>query len=143
MDGPDGREPVEPPLLAPVHEPGDGAVVGLAGVGVTDGDGEEVDEAPGGAVVGRRRSWAGAGLRMRRAGLPGCPGRAVGSWIVLIFGGIRESYKKTIITTFMKGFIYGVVMKAISCRIIVSRWVGEDLEHTRQWLAVVEVGSVT
>ena len=38
-------------LLAPAHEPGDGAVVGLAGVGVTDGDGEEVDEAPGGAVV--------------------------------------------------------------------------------------------
>ena len=83
-------EPVEPVLLAPVHEPGDGAVVGLAGVGVSDGDGEEVDEAPRGAVVGARRSWAGAGLRMRREGLPVCPGRAVGSWIVLF----SEEYGK-------------------------------------------------
>ena len=110
-------EAVEPPLLAPVHETGDGAVVGLAGVGVTDGDGEEVDEPPGGAVVGARRSWAGAGLRMRRAGLPACPGRAVGSWIVLIFGGIRESYKKTIITTFMKGFISAFGRTACRSRI--------------------------
>ena len=51
MDGPDGREPVETPLLAPVHEPRDRPVVGLAGVGVADGDGEEVDEAPRRAVV--------------------------------------------------------------------------------------------
>ena len=53
MDGPDGVEPAESVLFAPVHEPGDGAVVGLAGVGVADGDGEEVDEPPRGAVVGR------------------------------------------------------------------------------------------
>ena len=52
MDGPDGIKPVEPTLLAPVHEPRDGAVVGLPGVGVSDGDGEEVDEAPGGPLVG-------------------------------------------------------------------------------------------
>ena len=72
VDGPDGVEAVEPVLFAPAHEPGDGPVVGLPGVGVTDGDGEEVDEAPRRAVVGRRRSWAGAGLRMRREVLPEC-----------------------------------------------------------------------
>ena len=33
--------------------------------------------------------------------------------IVLFFGGIRESYKKTIITTFMKGFILGVTVEPI------------------------------
>ena len=53
MDGPDGVEPVESVLFAPVHEPRDGPVVGLAGVGVADGDGEEVDESPRRAVVGR------------------------------------------------------------------------------------------
>ena len=44
---------------------------------------------------------------------PACPGRAVGSWIVLFFGGIRESYKKTIITAFMEGFISRVCWQRI------------------------------
>ena len=77
MDGPDGAEPVEPALLAPVHEPGDGAVVCLAGVGVADGDGEEVDEAPGGAIVGGSRSAKAAsgpvGVPWTSCWVMGCP----------------------------------------------------------------------
>ena len=47
--------------LAPVHEPADRAVVGPAGVGVADGHREEVDEAPGGPLIGGRRSAICAG----------------------------------------------------------------------------------
>ena len=95
---------METPLLAPVHEPGDGAVVGLSGVGVTDGDGEEVDErqavrSSAVAIIGGSRS---ANAASGPAGV-----LWTSCWVMEspVLGGIRESYKKTIITTFMKGFI--------------------------------------
>ena len=68
VDGPNGVEPVDSSPLAPVHEPGDRAVVGLPGVGVADGDGEEVDEPPCRAVVragGHRRQAVGEGAGRR------------------------------------------------------------------------------
>ena len=60
------------PLLAPVHEPRDRPVVGLAGVGVADGDGEEVDEAPDGAVV-RRCDHGGSRSANAASGPAGVP----------------------------------------------------------------------
>jgi hypothetical protein len=48
----EGAEVLEPPPLAPGQETADGAGIGLAGVRVADGGGEELDEAPGGALAG-------------------------------------------------------------------------------------------
>ena len=77
MDGPDGLESSEASLLTPVQEPGDCTVVCLARVGVTDGDGEEVDEAPGGAIVGGSRSAKAAsgpvGVPWTSCWVMGCP----------------------------------------------------------------------
>ena len=51
VDGHDVAEAVQPPPLAPVHEPTGGAVVDLPGVGVAEGHGEEYYKPPCGSLV--------------------------------------------------------------------------------------------
>ena len=61
VDGPDVGQLRQAVVLAPGQEAGDGAIVGFPGMGVADGGGEEIDEAPGGALPGPehrgRQGW--------------------------------------------------------------------------------------
>ncbi len=60
VNGPDLVQVVDPLVLAPVKEAGYGPVIRLAGVGVPDGGGEEIDETPGGLLTGpQHRRWQG------------------------------------------------------------------------------------
>lgn len=103
MDRHDVAEVVETVLLAPVHKPADGAVVGLAGVGVSDGDCEEVDEAPGGTVICAGDHGRQPVGERRRGAPPEGAERDLESWIWLL----SEISINPFITAFMEGFISG------------------------------------
>ena len=52
MDGHDGIQPMEAPSVGTIHQPADGAVISLPGVGVAYGGCEKVDQEPQGTFFG-------------------------------------------------------------------------------------------